>query len=486
MVNFVPMKSNTELTQKTNLRTHLTPQQVRFVRLLEMSGAEIEQAVKNELDDNPALESVREDDTPDDSENEWANSESTFNESADSMQAADYASEDDTPAYLLHAAPGRSLRDEPGPFEQHSESPSLYESLNAQLDVVDAPPRDIAVARYIIGYLDSNGRLSRGIADIAADISELTGANLFRADILPALDIVRYQLDPPGLGAVDLRECLLIQLRRRENRTLTERVAEEIIKDNFDLFTKKHFDRLRNVLEIDKSTFEDAIELIRSLDPKPGSGLDDPGADKNSHITPDFIVSPVEGYPGRFSVTLNQRLPELTVEQSFMVDTPDAASRMFIRRKRDEAETFIGLIRRRSETLLTVMRAIVTLQRKFFETEDQTDIRPMILNDLSKLTGLDSSVISRATSGKYVATNLGVYPLKMFFNDSPVDDEETSALEILSVLKKIVDEEDKRRPLSDRALSDALHARGYNIARRTVTKYREKNNIPVARLRKEY
>lgn len=455
------------------------------MRLLEMSGPEIEDAVRNELDENPALENVSENA----SQNEAVDPEGGeyYTETSDQMQAADYGNEDDTPAYLLHA--GRYSGDDSQStswMEQHGRQESPVESLNRQLDMIDGSPRDVAIARYLIGNLDDNGRLSRSLKDIANDISISTGTDVNREDLLPGLDIIRYQLDPPGLGAVDLRECLLIQLRRKQPKTLAVRAAQEIIEDYFDLFAKKHLDKLQTSLGVDRATLDEAISIIRSLDPKPGTAVDDAESDKAGHITPDFYVTPVDDEDNTFTVSLNQHVPELAVEESFKVDRGNKEGQMFIRRKREEANSFIGLIKRRSETLLTVMKAIVALQRDFFHSEDAATLKPMRLNDLSDVTGLDKSIISRATANKYVATPSAVYPLKYFFNDRPIDDSETSSPEILEALQEIIDAENKVKPLSDRALADELTRHGYNLARRTVTKYREKLNIPVARLRKEY
>lgn len=475
------MGTKTTLTQKSTLRQHLTPQQVRFVRLLEMTGPEIEDTVRDEVDENPALEAV----DPDVPLPDEMDGEDGYHESAEQMQAADYSDEDETPAYLLRANNYSDSDGRASYIDRYGQAESLIDSLNSQLDITDASPRDIAIARYLVGNLDRNGRLSRSLSDIADDISISTGATVTRADLIPALDIIRYQLDPPGLGAVDLRECLLIQLRRREDDSAPLRAAREIIADYFDLFTKKHYEKLQSLLGIDKDTLGQAIALIRGLDPKPGSSLSDASADRTGHITPDFIITPVEGRQDTFSVTLNQRLPELVVEESFRTDPEDSNGRLFVRRKREEANTFIDLIKRRSSTLMAVMKAIVSIQREFFRTEDPSTLRPMTLSDLSDMTGLDKSVISRATAGKYAATQTSVYPLRYFFNDNPTDDSDISSSEILAALKEIIDGENKKKPLSDRALADALKAKGYALARRTVTKYREKNNIPVARLRKE-
>ena len=473
------MKNRTDIMQHTELRTTLSPQQVQFVRLLEMNAPEFEQRVADELDNNPALENAEWSD-----EGSGSVAEDTKDDAHITSANEDDFDDDGDSAVLTGRRDANSVRPV---WNEGRGTVSLLDALDEQLDIVDAPERDVAVAKYLVGYLDGNGRLSRSLRDIADDISISTGHPVDREDLVPALDIIRYQLDPPGLGATDLRECLLIQLKRREPKTLALRVATEIIRDYFDLFSLKHYDRIQSALGIDNDTLVAAIDTIRSLDPKPGAGFVDDVADKVSHITPDFYVAPVEGSPGRFTVSLNQYIPELAVEQSFLVDDINPEAALFKKSKRRDAQNFIALVRRRNTTLMAVMQAIVKLQRRFFETEDKADLRPMILNDVAELTGLDRSVISRATSGKYVATLANTYPLKIFFNDNPTDDPDgASSSEIFVRLQELIDNEDKHRPLSDRILTDLLNEQGYNIARRTVTKYREKNNIPVARLRKEY
>ena len=482
------MEIKTDISQRQSLSTRLSPQQVRFVRLLEMTGAEFEDAVRNELDENPALEAEDETVHDDEALSSFTDNEA-YTETSEQLQAADYRGEDDIPSYLLRDPSVNFGGREDSYLDYLTENdrqwPSLIEYLGEQLDTVDADSHDVALARYLTGYLDSNGRLSRSLTDIAEDISLATGRIVKRADLLPALDIIRYQLDPPGVGASDLRECLLIQLQRRQPKTLPLRIAEEIIDSYFDLFTLKHFDKIQTALGVDKEALTEAIAIIRSLDPKPGSSLSSGATDKLSQITPDFFVQPDGEDSHRFTVVLNSRTPNLAVEQSFLVDPEDKAARMFVRRKREEANTFIGLARRRSQTLLTVMEAIVRLQTPFFQTEDPATLKPMILDDISRLTGLDRSVISRATSGKYVATPGALYPLKIFFNDNPFEDSDTSSTQIIEELKKIISAEDPRHPFSDRILTEKLNKQGFALARRTVTKYREKLGIPVARLRKE-
>jgi len=469
------MNQKTDLVLTQKLGQHLSPQQVRFVRLLEMNGPEIEDEIRHELDENPALDT-------EDSDSDVTvagDDEERFEETAVDVQIADYNG-DDIPPYLLHAA-NRSSDDDRPIREQGDDAQGLVESLNAQLDMVDAPERTIALARYLVGNLDANGRLGRTLLETANDIAISTGINVTRDELVRALDIIKYQLDPAGVGAVDLRECLIIQLKRKTPHTLERRAALEIVTDHFDLFSKKHYNRIRGIMGIDRELFDQALNEIISLDPKPGGSLDTSAS--AVHITPDFIVTPVEGHEGRFSVTLNQHIPSMTVEKSFTVDPERAEDRAFVTKKRSEATTFISLVNRRSNTLITVMQAIVTIQHRFFETEDPALIRPMILRDLADMTGYDISVISRATSNKYVATESGIYPVKMFFNDRPIDDD-TSSAEVNEMLRTIIEGEDKRHPLSDRVITDEINRRGYALARRTVAKYRERLGIPVARLRK--
>lgn len=485
-------EQKTSLNQEQRLGQQLSPQQVRFVRLLEMSGPEIEEEIRHEVEDNPALEA----NTPDAaSEHEAATAD--FNETSDQLQAADYGNPDDTPAYLQHVHRTASARAVDWPTrEQGQDAPSLVDDLNSQLDMLDLTPRTRALAQYLVGYLDEHGRMTRTLTEIATDIETSTGIAVGRPELAEALKVIKYRLEPAGIGAVDLRDCLLIQLRRKQPKTLAIRAAQEIIDQYFDLFSKKHYDRLLTAVGIDRDTLQEALDVILSLDPKPGGSLASTGMDAARHITPDFSVTPYEGADAdplhpRFTVGINQHIPRLAVEQSFAADITgprtDMDQRMFIRRKRDDASAFITMIERRTATLVAVMQAIVTIQHRFFLTEDPADIQPMILKDVASLTGLDQSVISRATSGKYVATPGGIYPIKMFYTDSPLaNDDDVSTVRILQELKAILDSEDKNKPLSDRELTDLLNGKGYTLARRTVAKYRENLNIPVARLRKQY
>lgn len=490
-------ESSLRLSQEQKLQQRLSPQQVMFGRLLEMSAPEVEDEVRREVDDNPALEVL------DPSAEALPDPESDFNETAEELQRADYASSDDVPFYSDDSRPRRSAAD-PGfdPMSiaeaEDAEEGSLNAAMTARLSDLDLSDDDRLIAEYIIGNLDDNGYLPRTLTAIAADIAAVEGSEADVDSVRRVFALIRT-LEPAGIAAVDLRDCLLLQLDRME-RTLPQRVAREIIADNFDLFSKKHFDRLRGRLGVDASLMQEALNLIRGLNPKPGALLGgSSAADRASHIVPDFSVER-RGADGPFTVSLLNRTPELAIERSFMPSDTDEGARTanataarnireaqaFIRKKHDEAALFIRMLGDRSRTLLAVMEAIVRRQPDFFSSGRTTDLRPMILKDISADTGFDISTVSRATSGKYVLTPHGTFPLKLFFNERPKAAEDASSHRILEVLRSIIEAEDKQHPLSDEALKDELVRRGFDIARRTVAKYRERLGLPVGRLRKNF
>lgn len=480
------MKESLKQVQQQKLQQKLNPQQVRFGRLLEMSTPEIEDEVRRELDENPALEEV-------DSAQDSAHGDGDFNETAEQLQLADYGSDDDIPSYRLEAHNSPYGESRPEPLAVSEDGESMMAVLESRLAEFDLDDTDRRIASYIIGNLDSNGYITRSPAAIADDFAVAEGYDVGTERVRRVFREVR-RLEPAGIGAVDLRDCLLLQLERLP-QSLTSRIAREIIADYFDLFSKKHFDRIRSALGVDSDEFQQALVLIRNLNPKPGALLEHNGADdRMRHIIPDFSVD-YEPESRRFSVNLLNRTPELAIERSFAAPDDTAAptsdprmqeAQTFLRRKREEAGGFIRLLEMRSRTLMAVMEAIVRRQSAFFISGDKADIRPMILRDIAADTGNDISVISRAATGKYVLTPHGMYPLKLFFNERPKTDNDTSSHEILQMLEKLINAEDKHRPLSDEALRDALGGKGFDIARRTVAKYREKLGIPVARLRKQF
>ncbi|MDE5594856.1 MAG: RNA polymerase factor sigma-54 [Muribaculaceae bacterium] len=477
---------NLRLEQQSKLQQRLNPQQVIFGRYLEMTAPEIEEEVRRALDENPALEAVGEVGVSDADDI----SADQFGESAEQLQRADYGDEDEVPVYGAYSG-GYDSDGNGHDLLSTSESGTLMDVLTAQLADIDLNERERLIAEHIIGNLDDNGYMTRSLTDIADDITIAEGVTVDVPEVKTVFAKIR-RLDPAGVGAVDLRDCLLLQIDRFPH-TLTSKIAREIIADWFDLFSKKHFDQLRSHLGIDEEQMHATLDFIRGLNPKPGALVEgDTVNDRLRHIIPDFAVD--VDCDGHMRVSLLNSVPELAIEDSFKIDdtssTPisrrEADAQAFIKRRHDDASAFISMLKMRADTLLSVMKAIAKIQHRFFETNDRSTIRPMIIKDVAAETGLNISVISRAAAGKYVLTAHGIYPLKMFFNERPKEDADTSSHEILEALTKIIDNEDKRHPLSDDALSQLLDAKGYRIARRTVTKYREKLGQPVARLRKQF
>ncbi|MDE5608342.1 MAG: RNA polymerase factor sigma-54 [Muribaculaceae bacterium] len=465
------MKENLSLNTTLRQQQRLTPLQVKYVRMLEMNAPEIEDEVRRAVDEMPALE-AKDEDAPISPESN-----------------ADSAQDDQTP-YYRYAVNNRSASDpyydvvaSAGDHQQ-----TLLETLAEQIGVSDLDDRQRRIALQIIGNLDDNGYITRDLQSIALDVNMADGLDVTPAEVNEVWQKIRT-FDPAGVGAVDLRDCLALQLKRM---TPTEAVddAAEIVNHYFDLFSRKQFDRLRAAADLDRERLRNAMDVIRRLNPKPGAAFASgaPGDDSARHVVPDFAV---EADGDRLILTSLSRIPDLGIEKSFEADTPITpraareGAKMFIRTKRNEAQEFIRIIRMRQETLYRVMQAILKIQRDFFLTGDERDIRPMILKDVAALTGYDLSVISRATTDKYVATSHGIYPLKMLFNERPREDSDASSVQIQHALRDLIDAEDKSAPLSDEALTAALAARGFDIARRTVAKYRERLGLPVARLRKE-
>ncbi len=467
------------LSIEQKLRQRLSPIQVKFGQMLEMSTPEAEDEVRRALDDNPALEvaDVR-DDAPKDE----------FSESPEDMQLADYRSDEDVPYYRTRI---RNRSDDEPYYEPLAvdTSSTIIDSLSAQLSEQNLTDRQRMMALYVIGNLDDNGYLTRDVNSMAYDVESHTGLSVSPVEMKEVLEIVRG-LDPPGIGAVDLRECLLLQLRRLPSTELS-RLAIEIVGHYFDLFALKHYSRISASLGITADRLREAVNLIRTLNPKPAALLgEDPTDDKKQHIVPDFYV---ESDGDNVTLTLPNSIPDLQIEETFRAkqssgenEGSESEASLFLKQKRNEAEEFIQVVKMRQATLFRTMSAIVRIQHDFFANgEDESLLHPMILKDIAAITHDDLSVISRATSGKYVATQSAIYPLKMFFKEHPKADDGVSSREAMDALKRLVDGEDKMRPLSDEAIMSELSRLGYPIARRTVAKYREKLGIPVARLRRD-
>lgn len=468
---------NETLSLDTSLKQQqrLTPLQVQFVKMLEMTTPELEETVRRAVDEMPALEATYPEEAPDadSEENPSANVHDTITPLYN-RRARNYSADD-------------SYYDAAAAAPEHAET--LLESLGSQLALTDMTDMERIIAANIIGNLDDNGYIARTLDEIADDVSLATSTQVDTATVNSVWQKVRA-LEPAGIGAVDLRDCLLLQLRRMPH---TEDVdnATEIINHYFDIFSKMHYDRLKSATGISDEQLRDAIAVIRRLNPKPGSAFASGGADDDAprHVTPDFAVD-IDG--DNLILTRLSHIPELSIERTFARDTPiTGPSRrddvnLFIRNKRNEAQSFIKVLNMRQETLYRVMQAIVKLQRDFFLTGDESMIRPMILKDIKELTGYGISIISRATSGKYVATPHGTYSLKSLFNERPKDDNDTSAHQIFAAMRRLIDNEDPRHPLSDERITQQLNNMdGIDIARRTVAKYRERLGYPVARLRRK-
>lgn len=493
------MKEALHLTQEQKLQQRLSPQQVQFVRLLEMNRLEVENEVRHEVLDNPAIE-LTEKDGDDYSESNDENAAAETDEikpeeaqanGTDDPNADPDDDPGDIPDYRLRVA--NSSPDDKTFEPMATTEQTLIDRLTEQINEHDLSPVQQKIADYIIGNIDSNGYLTRSVSAISDDMIFQDGIDVTEADVNDVLQMIR-ELDPPGIGATDLRDCLLLQLERLPG-TAENLHAYTIIDRYFPEFSKKHFDKIMASMKLPTEDFRNALDAIRALNPKPGSAYGSAEAAKAQHIIPDFNVE-VDG--DTITLTLLNNIPELQIEESFQAmydnlsttrprNRNEEEAGRFVKDKYESAAAFIKMLRQRQETLFSTMRTIVEWQKQFFLTEDESQLRPMVLKDIATITGYDISVVSRATSGKYVMTQGGVYPLKFFFNEGVRHEsgEDVSSREIQAFLKQSIENENKKKPLSDELLCKQLNEKGYEIARRTVAKYREKLGIPVARLRKE-
>ena len=479
------------------LQQKLSPQQIQLIRLIELPTTELEERIKHELEENPALEegSDSSDDLDGKNNIEGFNSENgddvSDGETETDLSLGDYSSEDDIPDYKLRELSEKTERKEI-PF---SVGQSLNEYLLQQLGLRDLPKRKEEIAQYIIGNIDDDGYLRRELSAISNDLAFQTGQDINEDEIEEVLNVIQ-DFDPAGVGACNLQECLQLQLRRKEPSEET-RLANRILTDYFEEFTKKHYDIILRSLNVSESLLKKAIRKITSLNPKPCSSQDCSIETTASQVTPDFIVEDVNG---ELILNMNSRdIPDLRISREYEEMFQDYAGNkanqttkmreavQFIKQKLDAAQWFIDAVKQRHQTLQRTMNAIILLQHNFFMTGDEASLRPMILKDVAERTGYDISTISRVSNSKYVQTNFGIYPLKYFFSESMQTNsgEEISTREVKKIMKEHIDDEDKRKPLTDEELTSILKEKGYIIARRTVAKYREQLNIPIARLRKE-
>jgi RNA polymerase sigma-54 factor len=471
------------------LQQKLSPQQIQMIRLLEIPALEMEERIKQEIEENPVLEEAPEDDFEDKlPENDVLNSGDN-----EDFTLGDYRNEDNIPDYKL-TTNNYSDEDRKEGIPLSSTS-SLHEYLIEQLHLKSLSEKEMELAEYVIGNIDQDGYLRREEEAMIDDYSFLSGDMVGEEAMKNAVKIVQ-EFEPAGVGATSLQECLALQLKRKE-QTPDIQLATEIIENSFEDFIRKHYDKILKRYSVSEEQFKRAMSEIVKLNPKPGSAWESVLEENSVQLIPDFIL---ENDNGNLILSLNNRnIPELRINkeyaemlEEYSINKENQSREMkdavlFVKQKLDSAKWFINAIKQRQETLQNTMNAIVKRQKDFFLEGDETKLKPMILKDISDDTGYDISTISRVSNSKYIQTDFGVYSLKFFFSESMRNDqgEEISAIEIKTILEESIRSEDKRSPLTDDKLTEILQEKGYVIARRTVAKYREQLHFPVARLRKE-
>ncbi|MDX1438926.1 MAG: RNA polymerase factor sigma-54 [Rubricoccaceae bacterium] len=492
------------LHQKQSLQQKLSPQQIQYIKLLQLPTLALEQRIKAELESNPVLEEGEEEE--EEFELDSVDSEADTgddDESSEEREAEGNAEDefdwdeflnapDDLYGYKAQVDHSAEEEDRDMPMVQTS---SMAESLREQVHLLDLSEHEQLIAEQIIGSIDEDGYLRRPIESIIDDIMFNQGTMLTEEDVLSVLKRIQ-RLDPVGIAARDLRECLLIQLEALPDEVDGRENAIDVVDKAYKAFTMKHFDQIMRKVGIDETELKEAYDLIRSMDPKPGEG--EFNAQLN-YITPDFTVEVLES--DEFNITLNGRnAPELRISRHYKnmwnslssdknsngSDDKNGETRDFLKQRMESARWFINSINQRRQTMLKVMTALVDIQEEFFR-KGEGHLKPMILKDIADVIGMDISTISRVVNGKYVQTEFGVYELKYFFSEGLTTEsgEEVSNKEVKAIIDRIIGGEDKSKPLSDQRIADMLADEGFQIARRTVTKYREQLNIPVARLRKQ-
>lgn len=472
-------------TLQQKLLQKLSPQQIQLMKLLQIPTMELEQRIKEELEENPALEEGREEDEFESNADDFE--EDTRTESEKEIDVSDYMDDDEVPYQPATSNYNPDNEDRQTPIKQGK---SFQDNVLSQLYFQNIEEELLFFAETMVGYLDDNGYVQRDLEAIVDDLAFTQGVYTDVATLEKALSHVQ-KLEPYGIGARNLRECLLIQLDNNPKDGDDYLNAYIIIRDHFELFTKKHYKKIKERLEIGDDELKQALNIILKLNPKPGNSMSE-SAHSTHVVIPDFEIV---NRDGELVLSLTQgNIPELKVNgqykemlQTYSETGSNKEAATFVKQKLDGAKWFIEAIRQRNRTLMLTMNAIVDRQREFFLSGDRADIRPMILKDIAEKVEMDISTISRVANSKYVRTEFGVFLLKSFFSESMTNasGEEVSTIEIKTILKDVIANEDKRKPLTDEKLKTMLDEKGYPIARRTVAKYREQLGLPVARLRKE-
>lgn len=471
-----------------SLQQKLSPQQIQFIKLLQIPTMELDTRIEEELEINPALEEGREE--PETTPDEFDEGQEP-DKYDDEISFEDYLHDDFSGYKMQGDGNGNDDEDKEMPIATSS---SLNEQLTDQLGFLKLDDRQVKIGEQLIGSIEGDGYIRR---DLEAIINDLAFSQNIETDLDEIEEILRkiQNFDPPGIASRSLKECLSLQLERKEDSLEDVHLAKRIIDECFEDFTKKHYEKITKKLGIEnEDDLKQAVESITRLNPKPGGTS--PELVKTQYLFPDFLLV---NNNGKLELTLNSKnAPELKISRSYseMMDTYEKAKKRdkkmretatFVKQKLDSAKWFIDAIRQRQQTLLNTMNAIIGYQYDFFLTGDESKLRPMILKDIATRINMDISTVSRVANSKSVQTEFGLYPLKYFFSEgiSTASGDDVSSREVKHTLKKYIDEEDKKKPLSDDKLEKLLNEKGYNIARRTVAKYREQMNIPVARLRKE-
>ena len=494
------MALSQSLQQK--LLQRLSPQQIQLMKLLQIPTANLDERIKEELEENPALE-VTEEGKEDNFEENHQEEISSVDEEEDydgsedeyeNIDISDYVNDGDD-----EVADYKLRDDNYGDNEEQKTIPlrvetTLHDLLIDQLGMLSLDERRFKVAEQIVGSIDDDGYLRRELSSIVDDLAFRQNIDASEAEIEEIIKLIQ-QFDPAGVGARDLQECLMLQLQRQQADGRDVLLAIKVVDKYFDEFTKKHYEKIQRGLNITDDELKDVINLILKLNPRPGGNVGEINK-AESYIIPDFFII---NNAGKLELTLNSKnAPDLRISEGYreMLKEYDRGTKkdrrqkeavLFIKQKIDSAKWFIDMIKQRQNTLLSTMGAIMHYQKDFFLTGDETTLKPMILKDIAEITGLDISTVSRVANSKFVQTEFGTYRLKFFFSESLSTDsgEEVSTREVKKILSDLVEAENKKKPLSDERLTELLQEKGYNIARRTVAKYREQLNIPVARLRKE-
>ena len=485
-----------KLSLNQSLQQKLSPQQIQFIKLLQVPTAELENRIEEELELNPTLEEGEEEEHEPEQETEVTEEETPETETSDAeddIDIKDYLRDDDYNSYKTYNDDGEEEEDREMPIATSS---SLHETLLTQLGFLGLNERQTAIGKQLVGSIEGDGYIRRELESIVNDLAFSQGIDTNLEEVESILKKIQT-FDPSGIAARNLQECLMLQLDRMDDgQDVDVIVSKRIISECYEEFTKKHYAKILKKLDLDDEDYiKDAIELIVRLNPKPG-GETSSGMVKNQYVIPDFILA---NNNGKLEVALNSRnAPELRVSRSYnemfhAYDKSDKKDKKlkeavsFVKQKLDAARWFIDAIKQRQQTLLRTMRAIVEFQYDYFLDGDETKLKPMILKDIAGMINMDISTVSRVASSKTVQTDFGTFPLKYFFSEGIATDsgEEASSREVKQIIRDFISQEDKNKPSSDDKLEELLNEKGYNIARRTVAKYREQLNIPVARLRRQ-